>query len=144
VEVEPKWPLLDEWHADQASGRSTRVARKTRAIAPPIHDPKNQRRWSRHNSAPTPLTTIPNCWRPKFKLIAVAQFHKSSIISPLRRESYRTQRLIGPSTPAPADPGLIRAGIADRNGEWCGTIALDVSWIKCGHAPARIPRHVRA
>jgi len=62
-----------------------------------------------------------------FKLISPAPIHKS-IISPLRK------RLTGPSAlstvrPAPADPGLIRAGIADRNGMWCGTIDLDVIWM---------------
>lgn len=52
---------------------------------------------------------------------------RKSIISPLRK------RLTGPSAlstvrPAPADPGLVRAGIADKNGQWCGTINLDEKW----------------
>ena len=63
----------------------------------------------------------------QFKLIEPSLIHKS-VISPLRK------RLTGPSAlstvrPAPADPGLIRAGIADRNGLWCGTIDLDASWM---------------
>lgn len=50
------------------------------------------------------------------------------VISPLRK------RLTGPSAlstvrPAPADPGLIRAGIADRDGQWCGVIDLDETWM---------------
>ena len=42
--------------------------------------------------------------------------------------------MTGPSAlstvrPAPTDPGLIRAGIADKNGDWCGTIDLDQSYL---------------
>lgn len=49
---------------------------------------------------------------------------RKQVISPLRK------RLTGPSAlptvrPAPANPGLIRTGIVDRNGMWCGTIDLD-------------------
>lgn len=58
-----------------------------------------------------------------FSLIHPLPVHKQ-VISPLRK------RLTGPSAlstvrPAPADPGLIRTGIADRDGQWCGTIDLD-------------------
>jgi hypothetical protein len=49
------------------------------------------------------------------------------MMSPLRK------RMTGPSAlatarPAPTDPGLIRIGITDRNGEWCGTIDLNVAY----------------
>lgn len=61
-----------------------------------------------------------------FRLSAPTSVHKD-VISPLRK------RLTGPSAlstvrPAPADPELtklIRAGILDRDGAWCGTIDLD-------------------
>jgi hypothetical protein len=61
-----------------------------------------------------------------FQLSAPTSVHKD-VISPLRK------RLTGPSAlstvrPAPSDPELtrlIRAGISDRDGTWCGTIDLD-------------------
>lgn len=48
-------------------------------------------------------------------------------MSPLRK------RMTGPSAlatarPAPTDPGLIRAGITDRDGQWCGTMDLDEAY----------------
>lgn len=62
-----------------------------------------------------------------FNLIEPYHIHKL-VISPLRK------RLTGPSAlstvrPAPADPGLIRTGIADRDGCWCGVIDLDETWM---------------
>ena len=50
-----------------------------------------------------------------------------AITSPLRK------RMTGPAAlstkrPAPTDPGLVRAGIADRHGQWCGTIDLTTTY----------------
>lgn len=49
------------------------------------------------------------------------------MMSPLRK------RMTGPSAlatarPAPTDPGLIRVGITDKEGQWCGTIDLSVTY----------------
>ena len=66
-----------------------------------------------------------------FSLFDPQPVHKA-VISPLRK------RLTGPTAlstirPAPADPGLLRTGIRDRNGQWCGTIDLDEKWqVKIG------------
>ena len=56
------------------------------------------------------------------------------IMSPLRK------RMTGPSAlatarPAPTDQGLIRVGIADRDGQWCGTIDLNVSYRQLVNMP---------
>jgi hypothetical protein len=48
--------------------------------------------------------------------------------------------MTGPSAlstvrPTPTDPGLVRAGIADRNGQWCGTIDLDNGYMRMVDIP---------
>ena len=116
-----------EWHADQAMGVHSFSKQAYERIAPPIPRPEHPGPISRHHlSSQLPLLHFRTV-TAQFKLIAPSLIHKS-VISPLRK------RLTGPSAlstvrPAPADPGLIRAGIADRNGLWCGTIDLDVSWM---------------
>lgn len=116
-----------EWHADQAIGIHTFPRQAHDRIPPPLPRRDHQRPVSRHNLS----TTIPllhfRTVTAHFQLTSPALIHKA-VISPLRK------RLTGPSAlstvrPAPADPGLIRAGIADRNGLWCGTIDLDVAWM---------------
>ncbi len=116
-----------EWHADQAEGIHLFGKQAYERIPPPIPRLENSPPMSLHNLSSTlPLLHFRTIVA-QFKLIAPSLIHKS-VISPLRK------RLTGPSAlstvrPAPADPGLIRAGIADCNGTWCGTIDLDVSWM---------------
>ncbi|OAL40149.1 hypothetical protein AYO20_00569 [Fonsecaea nubica] len=116
-----------EWHADQAIGIHTFPKQAYERIQPPIPRPQYLGPISHHNlSTMLPLLHFRTV-TVQFKLTSPALIHKS-VISPLRK------RLTGPSAlstvrPAPADPGLIRAGIADRNGLWCGTIDLDVAWM---------------
>ncbi|KAJ9608988.1 hypothetical protein H2200_006759 [Cladophialophora chaetospira] len=122
-----------EWHADQGSGIHSFGKQAYERIAPPIPRPENPAPMSSHIlSSKLPLLHFRTVVA-RFKLIAPSLIHKS-VISPLRK------RLTGPSAlstvrPAPADPGLIRAGIADRNGQWCGTIDLDVSFMNCVNTP---------
>ncbi|KIW73122.1 hypothetical protein PV04_01265 [Phialophora macrospora] len=115
------------WHADQASDIHPFPKQAYERIPPPIPRPGTPEPMSSHVlGASLPLLHFRTVM-VQFKLIAPSLIHKS-VISPLRK------RLTGPSAlstvrPAPADPGLIRAGIADHNGLWCGTIDLDVSWM---------------
>ncbi|EXJ89685.1 hypothetical protein A1O3_02752 [Capronia epimyces CBS 606.96] len=116
-----------EWHADQDIGIHPFPKQAYDRIPPPLPRPDNQGPVSRHRlSTTTPLLHFRTV-TAYFQLASPALIHKS-VISPLRK------RLTGPSAlstvrPAPADPGLIRAGIADLNGLWCGTIDLDVDWM---------------
>ena len=116
-----------EWHADQADGVHSFSRQAYERTPPPIRRPEFTVPMSSHNLSSTlPLLHFRTV-TAQFKLIAPSLIHKS-VISPLRK------RLTGPSAlstvrPAPADPGLIRAGIADCNSVWCGTIDLDVSWM---------------
>jgi hypothetical protein len=116
-----------EWHADQATGVHPFPKQAYERIPPPIPRPVHTGPMLCHDlSSKFPLLHFRTI-AAQFKLVAPSLIHKS-VISPLRK------RLTGPSAlstvrPAPADPGLIRAGIADRNGDWCGTIDLDVSWM---------------
>jgi len=116
-----------QWHADQDVGVHTFPPQGPERIEPPIPQPPNLNPVARHNLSTTfPLLHFRTI-SASFKLTSPALIHKS-VISPLRK------RLTGPSAlstvrPAPADPGLIRAGIADCNGLWCGTIDLDVAWM---------------
>jgi len=97
-------------------------------IDPPIPWHKHQRRIGRKvrkDSSSPPLLHFDTVIAT-FSLVHPQSVHKA-IISPLRK------RLTGPSAlstvrPAAADPGLLRIGIADRNGTWCGTIDLDKKW----------------
>ena len=122
-----------EWHADQAEGVHSFGKQAYERIPPPIPRFANPPLMSAHNlNSSMPLLHFRTVVA-QFKLIAPSLIHKS-VISPLRK------RLTGPSAlstvrPAPADPGLIRAGIADRNGVWCGSIDLDVSWMGRINAP---------
>lgn len=116
-----------EWHIDQASGIRSFPQQVHERIEPPMERRGNATPMSRHNmSTAFPLLHFRTI-TAHFQLARAALIHKS-VISPLRK------RLTGPSAlstvrPAPADPGLIRAGIADRNGLWCGTIDLDEAWM---------------
>jgi hypothetical protein len=124
VEVARSWI---QWHADQANDIHSFGKQAYQRIQPPIPQPEYPGPMSRHHlGSSLPLLHFRTV-TAQFKLTAPSLIHKS-VISPLRK------RLTGPSAlstvrPAPADPGLIRAGIADRNGVWCGTIDLDVSWM---------------
>ncbi|RMZ88159.1 hypothetical protein DV736_g4617, partial [Chaetothyriales sp. CBS 134916] len=122
------------WHADTAEGERRFPEQKRPRIAPPIPPPRRveqvrHERAVHHHSLGSPavprlhFTTV----SAKFTLIQPALLHKS-VVSPLRK------RMTGPSAlstvrPAPQDPGLVRAGIADRNQRWCGTIDLDVVYM---------------
>lgn len=94
-------------------------------IEPPIPWHKHRRKVARKvggNCEGSPLLHF-HTVVATFALQYPTPVHKQ-IISPLRK------RLTGPSAlptvrPAPADPGLIRTGIVDRDGNWCGTIDLD-------------------
>ncbi|EXJ95641.1 hypothetical protein A1O1_00763 [Capronia coronata CBS 617.96] len=116
-----------EWHADQDVGIHVFPRQAQDRIPPPLPRPDNRGPVSRHNlSTSIPLLHFRTV-SAYFQLTSPALIHKS-VISPLRK------RLTGPSAlstvrPAPADPGLIRAGIADSNGLWCGTIDLNVAWM---------------
>lgn len=124
--IEPAQSWI-EWHADQALGVLTFPRQAYDRTQPPLERPEYPGPVSSHNLSTTfPLLHFRTV-TAKFNLTSPALIHKS-VISPLRK------RLTGPSAlstvrPAPADPGLIRAGIADRDGLWCGTIDLDVSWM---------------
>ncbi|KIX06397.1 uncharacterized protein Z518_04373 [Rhinocladiella mackenziei CBS 650.93] len=116
-----------EWHADSDGGIHSFPKQNYERVTPPLERPDYPGPMSSHNqSTKFPLLHFRTI-AALFPLTSPALIHKS-VISPLRK------RLTGPSAlstvrPAPADPGLIRAGIADRNGLWCGTIDLDVSWM---------------
>lgn len=116
-----------EWHADQNIGLHAFSKQVYERIPPPLERPENLGPLSHHNlSKSMPLLHFRTV-TAHFTLISPALIHKS-VISPLRK------RLTGPSAlstvrPAPADPGLIRAGIADDRGWWCGTIDLDAVWM---------------
>ena len=45
----------------------------------------------------------------------------------LHFESMTGPSALSTARPAPTDPGLIRAGIADRHGQWCGAVDLNVA-----------------
>lgn len=116
-----------EWHVDQNTGLLPFPIQAEERIQPPIKQPASLGPMTRHNmTSSIPLLHFRTV-TAKYNLTSPALIHKS-VISPLRK------RLTGPSAlstvrPAPADPGLIRAGIEDRNGAWCGTIDLDVVWM---------------
>lgn len=130
---EIQWKFTDaarswiEWHhADDGTDDPHRFRPQYRPrIEPPIPWHKHRRRVACKvggKCEKTPLLHFSTVVAT-FTLIQPMPVHKQ-IISPLRK------RLTGPSAlstvrPAPADPGIIRTGIADRNGEWCGTIDLD-------------------
>ncbi|KPI40622.1 uncharacterized protein AB675_10828 [Cyphellophora attinorum] len=118
-----------EWHgADQTSDTITPFPVQTRRrIRPPVP----------RSTVPTPVgysilrgSTMPRLHfqtiSATFTLLRPTTITKD-IVSPLRK------RMTGPAAlstkrPAPTDPGLIRAGIADKNGEWCGTIDLTMTY----------------
>jgi hypothetical protein len=115
------------WQDTLDGGHYTFPVQKYERLQPPIPYPENPQPITPHKlSSDLPLLHFRTI-AAQYTLTAPSLIHKS-VISPLRK------RLTGPSPlstsrPAPADPGLIRAGIADRNGQWCGTIDLDVSWM---------------
>nr|KAK5434533.1 hypothetical protein LTR18_010408 [Exophiala xenobiotica] len=122
-----------EWHADQADGIHSFPQQGWELIQPPIERPGTAGPMSRHNmSKAFPLLHFRTI-TAHFRLTSPALIHKS-VISPLRK------RLTGPSAlstvrPAPADPGLIRVGIADKHDLWCGTIDLDMIWMSRAGRP---------
>lgn len=129
---EIQWKFVEEatswieWHVEDAEGHDFPPQVRPR-ISPPIPWQSHRKRVVRKLvDNPNPLLHFDTI-STQFTLISPSLIHKS-IISPLRK------RLTGPSAlstvrPAPADPGLIRAGIADRDGVWCGTIDLDETWM---------------
>ncbi|RVX75667.1 hypothetical protein B0A52_00023 [Exophiala mesophila] len=117
-----------QWHADQQIGIHSFPQQWLERIMPPMLPPESTQAQTPHNmSQIMPLLHFRTI-SAHFVLSSASLIHKS-IISPLRK------RLTGPSAlstvrPAPADPGLIRAGISDKRGWWCGTIHLDQDWEK--------------
>lgn len=132
-EGEIQWKFADaarswiEWHhtEDGTSDPHHFPQQLVPRIEPPMPWHKHRRRVARKvagNCEASPLLHFDTIVAT-FTLMQPMPIHKQ-IISPLRK------RLTGPSAlstvrPAPADPGIIRTGIADRNGEWCGTIDLN-------------------
>lgn len=116
-----------EWHADQDVGVHPFPKQDCELIPPHVERPGKAGPMSRHVLCSTfPLLHFRTI-TVLLTLTSGALIHKS-VISPLRK------RLTGPSAlstvrPAPADPGLVRVGIADRHGLWCGTIDLDKIWM---------------
>lgn len=114
------------WHADQDIGLHSFPKQDYDRISPPLERPENPPPMSPHNMSKTMPLLHFRTISAHFRLSSASLIHKS-IISPLRK------RLTGPSAlstvrPAPADPGLIRVGISDKRGWWCGTINLDEDW----------------
>ena len=130
---EIQWKYADEveswidWHAASSSTNHKFPEQSKPRCEPPIPFPESEPDLSlRDPTLPDHVLRFKtiSC---HFKLSAAELIHKS-LISPLRK------RMTGPSAlstvrPSPADPSLIRAGIYDRNGQWCGTIHLDEWWL---------------
>lgn len=117
-----------EWRTAWSTNEHQFPTQSQARIQPPVpRQKKIQKHMPRKlNDNPPPLLHFETVVA-HFNLIDPFHIHKL-VISPLRK------RLTGPSAlstvrPAPADPGLIRAGIADRNGQWCGVIDLDEMWM---------------
>ena len=122
-----------EWDAERTVDGHRIPPQNIARIPPPIPRQIAEPRAFEHKfQATTPqlhFTTL----SAMFKLTSPSLIHKS-VVSPLRK------RMTGPSAlstvrPAPTDPGLIRAGIADRDGQWCGTIDLNVAYMKMVGTP---------
>jgi len=129
---EIQWRFTDqvqswiEWREDSEQQYHPFPQQRPKKISPPLPRPANK-----ITSDGQVARLLPSILRfrtigARFKLISPTSIHKA-VISPLRK------RLTGPSAlstvrPAPTDPGLIRAGIADRDDTWCGTIDLDERW----------------
>lgn len=137
--AEIQWKLAEyaeswiEWHDDRE--RSTSFPpQKRKRIAPPIPRPVNMQKASARSQL---VGTMPRLHfttiSASFMLLRPAPIHKEAV-SPLRK------RMTGPSAlstvrPSPTDPGLVRAGIADRDGLWCGTIDLDNGYMRMVDIP---------
>ena len=137
--AEIQWKLAEyaeswiEWYDDSEESTSF-PAQKRNRIGPPIPRPVSLRavpsRSQLEGAMPRlRFTTI----SASFMLLRPAPIHKEAV-SPLRK------RMTGPSAlstvrPSPTDPGLVRAGIADRYGEWVGTIDLDNGYMKMVDIP---------
>ena len=130
---EIQWKYTDEveswidWHGFSLHSAHAFPEQAKPRCAPPISLPEDEPDLSlRDPSLPDRVLQFKtiSCY---FTLSAAQIIHKA-MISPLRK------RMTGPSAlstvrPAPADPRLIRAGIYDRDGQWCGTIHLDEWWL---------------
>ena len=137
--AEIQWKLAEyaeswiEWHDDQEGSNSFPPQTRKR-IAPPIPRPGNMQKTSARSQL---VGTMPQLHfttiSASFMLLRPAPIHKEAV-SPLRK------RMTGPSAlstvrPSPTDPGLVRAGIADRDGLWCGTIDLDQGYMRMVDIP---------
>jgi hypothetical protein len=130
---EIQWKYTDdaqswiEWHNCYPRSDHSFPEQDTKRCPPPIPQPEQKIDLMLHDPSISPSILRFSTVSASFKLSAAQAIHKS-VISPLRK------RLTGPSAlstvrPAPADPKLIRAGITDRDGHWCGTINLDEWWL---------------
>jgi hypothetical protein len=116
-----------EWHDTTAHDEALVAIPKqhSRRIPPPVP------RSIKHRAAGRSWVLEDTMPRLHFQtLVATFTLMKPECISKEFMSPMR-KRMTGPSAlstkrPAPTDPGLIRAGIADRNGEWCGTIDLNM------------------
>ena len=137
--AEIQWKLAEyaeswiEWHDDREESTSFPPQKRHR-IAPPISSPNTAQKvpCRSHLVGNMPrlhFTTV----SASFMLLKPAPIHKEAV-SPLRK------RMTGPSAlstvrPSPTDPGLVRAGIADRDGQWGGTIDLDNGYTRMVDIP---------
>jgi Heterokaryon incompatibility protein (HET) len=137
--AEIQWKLAEyaeswiEWH-DIGPDPTSFPPQKRPRMAPPIPRPPGMRTRPGRTKAAGVMPQLRFATiAASFMLQRPAPIHKDSV-SPLRK------RMTGPSAlstvrPTPTDPGLVRAGIADRNGQWCGTIDLDNGYMRMVDIP---------
>lgn len=136
---EIQWKYADDvdswidWHAETSTPLHTFSEQVTPRCAPPIPWPSESLDSNADDPNLPPEILHFKTILAKFTLSAAELIHKD-LISPLRK------RMTGPSAlstvrPAPADPHLIRAGIYDCSGSWCGTIHLDEGWLRYVNRP---------
>ena len=119
-----------QWHHTEEGGLEPHhfPAQLVSRIEPPIPWQQHSRRTAKKvvNSPDVPPLLHFHTVVATFALDE-PKFVSREVISPLRK------RMTGPSAlstvrPAPADPGLLRTAIIDKNGSWVGSIDLDQKW----------------
>ena len=137
--AEIQWKLPEyaeswiQWH-DASLASTSFPSQKRKRIPPPIPEPSDGLLGPSRSDLTEAMPRLHFATiSASFKLLRPAPIHKECV-SPLRK------RMTGPSAlatvrPAPTDPGLVRAGIADCNGDWCGTIDLDHGYLQMVDIP---------